>query len=84
VVFCPPVPWWTETIFNSTLNEFNAEVSYWCEEAYVFTDAANNPGTIKTSTCTHAKIWEPPIEDCVGRYFTAPQFYIRFIFLKDI
>ena len=36
VVFCPPVPAWSETEFNSSINEFESVVMYWCKNLYQF------------------------------------------------
>ena len=40
VVFCPPVPSaWSESWFNSTINEFQSTIMYHCNENYTFTQA---------------------------------------------
>ncbi len=66
VVFCPPLPWWGHTEFNSTVNEFLSVVSYWCEDGYSFEDSYEVPDRVKRSVCEESKIWNPAIDDCLG------------------
>jgi len=66
-VFCPPVPLWSETRFNSTDNDFLSVVSYRCKSGAHFKDHKEDAQLERTTQCNITKEWLPPITDCVGR-----------------
>ena len=67
VVFCPPLPTWNAN-FNSTSNDFNVTVEYWCKSGDAFTDSEGDETLRKTSTCVEDKTWQEPIVECVRKY----------------
>ena len=70
VVFCPPLPYWSETLFNSTDNNFLSVVTYWCNDGYAFKGYTSKPGneTVLSSMCLASKTWYPAILDCHCTY----------------
>jgi len=70
VVFCPPVPYWSETQFNSTDNNFLSVITYWCNDGYAFKGHSTKPGneTVLSSMCLASKQWYPSILDCLCTY----------------
>ena len=70
VVFCPPLPYWSETEFNSTDNNFLSVVTYWCNDGYAFKGHTSKPGneTVLSSMCLASKQWYPSILDCRCTY----------------
>ena len=66
VVFCPPLPYWSETQFNSTDNNFLSVITYWCNDGYAFKGHTTKPGneTVLSSMCLASKQWYPAILDC--------------------
>jgi len=70
VVFCPPLPYWSETQFNSTDNNFLSVVTYWCNDGYAFKGYSSKPGneTVLSSMCLASKQWYPAILDCQCAY----------------
>ncbi|KAI0230936.1 hypothetical protein LSAT2_018689 [Lamellibrachia satsuma] len=66
VVFCPPVPLWSEAQFNSTDNNFLAVITYSCKAGSHFVDHEEDPTLERTALCNITKEWMPPITDCVA------------------
>lgn len=66
VVFCPPLPHWSRSVFNTTDNNFLSNVQYHCKNGSAFKFSLDLPGnlTILTSTCSPSKKWDPPLETC--------------------
>jgi len=66
VVYCPPLPYWSETQFNSTNNDFLSVVTYWCNDGYAFKGYSSKPGneTVLSSMCIASKQWYPAVLDC--------------------
>jgi len=80
VVFCPPLPYWSETQFNSTDNNFLSVVTYWCNDGYAFKGHSSKPGneTVLSSMCLASKQWYPAILDCQCTY-AIPQHFVHLI-----
>jgi len=74
VVFCPPLPYWSETQFNSTDNNFLSVVTYWCNDGYAFKGYSSKPGneTVLSTMCLASKQWYPAILDCLCTYMPLP------------
>jgi hypothetical protein len=64
VVFCPPVPYWSDTHFNSTDNNFLSVITYWCNDGFKFKGYPAGNQTILSSMCLASKQWYPAILDC--------------------
>lgn len=87
VVFCPPLPYWSQSIFNTTDNNFLSVAEYHCKEGSAFKSSHDLPGNLSvlTTTCQPSKQWQPPIETCyaldainadiAGRAWESPQAY---------
>ena len=76
VVYCPPLPYWSETQFNSTDNDFLSVVTYWCNDGYAFKGHTSHPGneTVLSSMCIASKKWYPEIVDCYCTYTVITRF----------
>jgi len=70
VVFCPPLPYWSEAQFNSTNNDFLSVVTYSCSDGYAFEGYSTKPGneTVLTSMCLASKQWYPDVLPCHCTY----------------
>ena len=67
-VRCTTLPWWSDTIFNTTEREYGTFVSYRCDEGFKFDDE----DVEKTSMCSSDFNWKPAISACQGRLTLLP------------